>query len=151
MLIYRIGTRAHPIWDGAGAAGIGGRWNEKGLAAIYAAGALSLAMLERLVQRVKSSETLVVEATAPDDMLVEDISREPPAGWDAEQSDPARSFGSEWLRSLRTPLLRVPSVIVPREANYVVNPAHPDARAIVVTDPEPLIWDERLFGIPRWP
>jgi RES domain-containing protein len=45
-------------------------------------------------------------------------------------------------------LLRVPSALVPREANYVVNPAHPDAQRIKVGAPEPLEWDARLFGVP---
>ena len=30
-----------------------------------------------------------------------------------------------------TAVLRVPSAIVPREANYVINPMHPDAARIV--------------------
>ncbi|CAG9202244.1 hypothetical protein BVI1335_1590044 [Burkholderia vietnamiensis] len=30
----------------------------------------------------------------------------------------------------------------------LVNPAHPDAARIVVTDPRPVVWDERLFAMP---
>jgi RES domain-containing protein len=41
----------------------------------------------------------------------------------------------------------VPSALVPREANYLVNPEHPDTSRLTVSDPEPLEWDARLFGI----
>ncbi len=149
MLIYRIGTTAFPVWDGTGASIVGGRWNDVGTPAIYTAGALSLAMLERLVQRERLRWTVVVEARVPDDLDIEDAFRDPPLGWLDKLSRTARARGTEWLASGRTALLRVPSVIVQREPNYVVNPAHPDAGSIVVTAPEPLIWDERLFGIAR--
>ena len=38
--------------------------------------------------------------------------------------DPAH-FGDRWLQQARTPVLRVPSVIVPESANLLVNPRHP--------------------------
>jgi RES domain-containing protein len=30
----------------------------------------------------------------------------------------------------------------------LVNTAHPDATRIVVTEPQPVVWDERLFVMP---
>ena len=62
MRLYRLGTAAHAVWDGAGAAAFGGRWNPIGVAVVYAAGSLALAMLERLVQRRNLGATLLVEA-----------------------------------------------------------------------------------------
>lgn len=138
-----------PVWDGTGASIAGGRWNEVGTAAIYTAGSLSLAMLERLVQRERLRWTVVVQARVPEGLDIEDAFDDPPAGWLDKLSRTASARGTEWLSSCRTALLRVPSVIVRREPNYIVNPAHPDAKAIVVTEPEPLIWDERLFQISR--
>jgi RES domain-containing protein len=147
MLITRLGTRAHPVWDGTGAALVGGRWNPPGMPAIYAAATLSLAMLERLVQRRALGDTLLVEARVPDDLPFEDLMAAPPHGWQALGSPEAAAAGAAWARAGRTALLRVPSVLVPREANWVVNPRHPDAARITVSDPEPLTWDRRLFGI----
>lgn len=114
---------------------------------IYAAGALSLAMLERLVQRRALGRTLLVEASIPD-LPFEDLLHAPPIGWQALGSPEAVAAGEAWLRAGRTALLRVPSVLVPREANFVVNPRHAEAARITVTAPEPLAWDARLFGIP---
>lgn len=147
MRLYRLGTASHPLWDGAGAALHGGRWNPPGVAVIYAAGSLALAMLERLVQRRDLGGTLLVEAEVPDNLPWDDLLADPPPGWQALGSPEAASAGGAWAAAGRTALLRVPSALVPREANWVVNPAHPDAARIRVGAPEPLAWDPRLFGI----
>ena len=71
-----------------------------------------------------------------------------PPNWRALDSPEAAVAGGAWATAGRTPLLRVPSALVPREANYLVNPAHPDTHRIKVRPPEPLEWDARLFGVP---
>ena len=115
---------------------------------IYAAGSLALAMLERLVQRRRLGETLLVEAVVPDDLAIEDMLATPPPNWQALGSPEAVAAGRAWAASRRTAVLRVPSALVPREPNYLINPAHPDAERIVVGPVEPLEWDSRLFGVP---
>jgi RES domain-containing protein len=141
----------HPVWDGTGAAIHGGRWNQIGAAVIYATSSLALAMLERLVQRRNLGGTLVVEAEMPEGIAIDDLMAAPPPGWRLLGSPEAAAAGGAWLAASRTALLRVPSAVVPREANYLVNPAHPDATRIRVGAPEPLEWDARLFGIPAPP
>ena len=43
-------------------------------------------------------------------------------------------------------MLLVPSVATGgREQNVLLNPAYPDFAVIAASDPEPLLWDERLF------
>ena len=148
MQLFRLGTGAHPVWDGTGAALVGGRWNPPGVPVIYAAGTLSLAMLERLVQRRNLGDTLLVEATAPDDLAWEDLMAAPPRGWQALGSPEAAAAGAAWVRAGRTALLRVPSVLVPREPNWLVNSRHPEAVRILAAAPVRLDWDRRLFGIP---
>jgi len=148
VLVFRLGTAQHPVWDGLGAALHGGRWNPPGRPVIYAAETLSLAMLERLAQRRNLGGTLLVVATVPDDVAVEDLRPAPPMGWRSPGSAEAVAAGAAWLAAGRSALLRVPSALVPREANIVVNPAHPDAARITVGPVEALDWDPRLFGIP---
>ncbi len=147
-MLFRLGTAEHPVWNGVGAATHGGRWNPPGIAVIYAAGTQSLAMLERLVQRRNLCRTLLVEAEVPPDLAIEDLTRQPPPNWRALDSPEAAVAGGAWATAGRTPLLRVPSALVPREANYLVNPAHSDTHRIKVRPPEPLEWDARLFGVP---
>ena len=148
MLLYRLGTAAHPVWDGAGAALHGGRWNPPDVPVIYAAGSLALAMLERLVQRRNLGRTLLVEAHVPDDIEWEDRLATPPDGWQALGSPEAALAGGAWAVAGRTALLRVPSALVPREANWLVSTTHSDAARITVGLPELLEWDPRLFGVP---
>ncbi|MGH7118524.1 MAG: RES family NAD+ phosphorylase [Acetobacteraceae bacterium] len=149
LKLFRLGSQDRPVWDGAGAARYGGRWNPPGTAVIYASGSQSLAMLERLVQRRNLGATLLVAADAPAGIAIEDLMQHPPANWRALASPEAAAAGGAWLAACRTALLRVPSALVPREANYLINPAHPEAKKIAVGSPEPLTWDLRLFGLPR--
>jgi hypothetical protein len=102
-------------------------------------------MRERLVQRRNLGRSLLVEAVVPPDLAIEDLMEMPPPNWRALGSPEAAAAGGAWAVTGRTSLLRVPSALVPREANYLVNPAHPDARRIEVSLPEPLEWDARLF------
>lgn len=148
MRVHRLGTALHPIWDGAGAALHGGRWNPPSVPVIYAAATLSLAMLERLVQRHNLRGTLLVEADVPDSLSWEDLLSSPPPGWQVLGSPEAAAAGGTWAAAGRSALLRVPSALVPQEANWIINPAHPDAAAITAGKPEPLDWDPRLFGVP---
>lgn len=39
-------------------------------------------------------------------------------------------YGDEWNRSLRSPILLVPSVIVPEEFAALINPSHPEVKKI---------------------
>jgi RES domain-containing protein len=148
LTLFRLGTAAFPVWDGAGAAAHGGRWNPPGMPVIYAAGTLSLAMLERLVQRRNLGETFLVAAEVPAGLAVEDLMARPPPNWRALGSPEAVAAGGRWLASSRSPLLRVPSALVPGEANYMVNPAHPDTSRIRVGPANKLEWDAGLFGVP---
>lgn len=151
MRLVRIGSADFPVWDGADAARFGGRWNRAGSPVIYAAGSLALAMLERLVQRGVIGSAMVVMAEVPEDVAVTDLLGAPPPGWMALGSPEAVAAGAAWLRAGATALLRVPSVLVPSEPNYAINPAHPDAARIAISEPVPLIWGPRLFGVPPPP
>lgn len=53
--------------------------------------------------------------------------------------------GMQWVASGSSALLVVPSVIIPREHNVLINPKHPDAVAIVFTKlPDRIVFDARL-------
>lgn len=149
MRIYRIADGRHPLWDGTGALLHGGRWNSPGRPAIYACASYAGAMLEVLVHaRIgKLPRThRVVSADLPDDLGIDRIDGAMlRPGWDAAESSIAREIGDQWLASLHTAVLMVPSVVAREEYNVVVNPMHPDAARIQVGPPRPVIWDTRLF------
>lgn len=149
MRIFRIADSRHPIWDGTGAAMVGGRWNSPGRPVIYGSLSYSCAMLEILahanIGRIPETHGYVV-AEITDDIPIETHGSDSlPQGWELENSASARAFGDQWLQESRTAILVVPSVIARLDANALVNPAHPDAKKLIITPPEKIIWDKRLF------
>ena len=68
-----------------------------------------------------------------------------PEGWDARPNGPAsQQVGGEWAWSEESLVLRVPSVVVPMEYNYLINPKHPDFGELEFGEPRPLDPDPRL-------
>ena len=150
MQIFRIGDSRHAIWDGTGAALVGGRWNSPGRPVIYASQSYACAMLEILVHasigRIPDTQRFVV-AEVPENISVERHETIAlPAGWNADGSSSARQFGDQWLQQARTAVLLVPSVIATLEWTALVNPLHPDAAKIKFSESQQVIWDQRLFG-----
>ncbi len=137
---------ASTAFDGEGAKRYGGRWNPKGTPMTYLAGSLSLAVLELLVH-LESEAALAQFACIParfEPGWVEVLQPLPP-GWDAEPAgEPSRAAGAAWAESERTPLLEVPSVVIPEEPNYLLNPRHNAAARVEIGEPRPFRIDPRL-------
>ena len=150
MQIYRIGDSRHALWDGTGAAMVGGRWNSPGLPAIYGSLSYACAMLEILVHanigRIPTTHGYLV-ADVPANVPIErHDSQSLPRGWDGDDASIARQFGDQWIREARSAVLVIPSVVAKLEWNAVVNPHHPAASQLTVSQSQKVIWDQRLFG-----
>ena len=124
-------------FDGEGAARTPGRWNRKGQRAVYAADSQSLAVLEVLVHSsMRLARLYCLLPCSFDERLVEtlDTSSLPP-GW-RTLVDPAwatlQAIGGEWINSMRSAVLRVPTVLVPGQHNYLINPRHSDFKKIEI-------------------
>ncbi len=138
-------------FTGEGARIAGGRWNSPGVAAVYASSSLSLATLEVLVH-LEEPEAFArmfswFAMEIPDDLAeVLDAAKLPP-GWCADESTAAtQTLGDAWVRSQRTAVLAVPSVVTPGESNYLLNPGHPRFPEIRIGKPQPFRPDPRLAG-----
>ena len=125
------------------------RWNTRGRFVIYTAGSRALACLENVVHR--SGEGLqdlfrVMVIRIPDSLLIETIvEADLPDDWaDYQNFDVCQQQGENWLQRGQSAVLRVPSVIVPQEWNYLLNPAHPAFAAIHLVRTEPFVFDPRL-------
>ena len=152
MQLYRIADSRHPLWDGTGAAMVGGRWNSPGRPIIYASVSYACAMLEILVHanigRIPATHAYVV-AEVPDSVFIERHDAQSlPAGWDGDDPSVARRFGDQWLQEARSAVLVVPSVVATLECNALINPLHADARHLQVSPSQKVIWDQRLFARP---
>lgn len=144
MKLWRIAaeTRKHGATDlsGAGAAKKPGRWNDYGEPVIYCAPTIAMAVLETSAHVDDSGLPLdryVVQIDIPKTVWEKRetfVVGKLPVGWDAIPGGRASvEVGSNWLSSLRTAILLVPSVIVPEERNALINPRHPDAAIISAT------------------
>ena len=148
MILWRLTKArcAQTAFDGEGARLYGGRWNSPGRAVVYLAGSLALAALEILVHVRSQAELegyVKIRVEASEDLVgtVEAL----PKNWQQGRApDETRAIGDTWLRAGETPLLRVPSVIIPEEYNYLLNPQHPRFSDLTVGEAEPFSFDPRL-------
>jgi RES domain-containing protein len=138
MILWRIATetRKYPADDmsGGGAALYPGRWNEERQPVVYATLAVSLAVLETAAHIADAGLPLnrfLIRIDVPTRVwnAREQIDAGSlPATWAAIPAGKASArFGADWIRSGRSAILLVPSVIVPEEWVALVNPAHGDA------------------------
>jgi RES domain-containing protein len=147
MELFRI-TRSEYQNDlsGKGAYYHGGRWNSPRNAMLYTCSRRSLAMLEILVHWQRPTpppDYVVVVLYVPDSMkFAQGVDVIP--DWQLEPQW-TRETGDKWLQQKHSLLLRVPSVVVRNESNYLINPNHPEAEAVKVINIEPFEFDSRLF------
>ena len=153
--VWRIATdtRSYEADDlsGAGAKNTGGRWNAVGDPLVYTSETQALACLETVVHLNAGGLPLnryLVSVTLPAAVRADARTETPgslPVGWDADPSGRASiQFGTAWIRSLASALLRVPSVIVPDEYNVLINPLHPDSRTVTAVKTRKWLYDPRL-------
>jgi RES domain-containing protein len=126
MILWRIAkhTADYPAVDlsGGGAKRTGGRWNSKGRSVVYTATSISLATLEtlaRLGDNIAIRNAFLVQVAVPPAVWklrerVEVASLD--VTWAAEPPGSTTiALGDAWPAAARSPLLMVPSVIVPGE------------------------------------
>lgn len=134
-------------WDGQGAKKSGGRWNSVGIAVVYTSGTLSLALVEVLVH-LPSGILPAYSAVRVDFDESMMSALEPgllPANWrDYPPPPETKAIGDLWVAEGTSLVLRVPSVIVPTEFNYILNPSHPAFADVSVGEPMPFPFDPRL-------
>ena len=121
--------------SGDGAARYGGRWNPRGMPAVYCSENSSLAVLEVLVNLARPStfpSYRILDLDVPDGA----ITTAPAPVADTRQA------GAALLRSHLA--IMAPSAVNPLERNVVINPAHRDFRKVVPGTIRPLVLDRRL-------
>lgn len=147
MRVYRI--TLEPFSHRLYASGQRARWNSKGTFVIYTASNRSLACLENVVHRGGEGlnavfRTMIIEI--PNNLDIEVIEQDSlPVGWqDFTMQNWSRRIGDEWVRAETSPILKVPSAIIPMEHNYLINPNHPDFKFIKLISTEKFVFDSRL-------
>lgn len=138
---------APTAFSGEGAARTGGRWNSRGQHVVYASATQSLAVLESLVHL----DTPIVFRYAilrlefPDSLIEKIVFNALPKDWRNEPPpNSTKKMGDFWMKENRSAVLAVPSVLVPEETNYLLNPRHPDFLKIKIGAAAPFSFDPRL-------
>jgi RES domain-containing protein len=141
---------AKAAFTGMGARLYGGRWNSPGTAVVYLAQSQALAALEMLVH-LEATEALrhylVCAVTFPESLVRRLDPATLPSTW--RRDPPPRKLqrlGDDWVSAAESPVLQVPSAIVPAESNFLLNPAHPDFLRIIIGRSQWFRLDRRLLG-----
>ena len=137
----------YPANDGEGARGAGGRWNHKGTALVYCAATASLCALEALAHSAMlPADMIVVQARIPNSLSIQTVDESDlPPNWSRPiPPKKTQDLGTDWVKRAATAVLSVPSVIVPSERNYLLDPAHPDFARIRFLPPRPFRFDRRI-------
>jgi RES domain-containing protein len=149
MDVYRISSALY-IKDltGLGPKTYGGRWNFKGIPAIYTSETRALAALEFLVHvKTRTANNLkIATISVPDSIVPLEFRIETfPKGW-RDHPPPVKlaEIGTDWIKSLKSLLLRVPSAVIPNEFNLIINPMHKDMNYVKIIYVENFTYDKRL-------
>jgi RES domain-containing protein len=150
LTVWRLLTArfAKSAFTGDGARLYGGRWNRKGVPLVYTAASQSLAMLEMLVQdEPLRARYVMIPARLPENMKIERITSDQlPVNWrEAGAREHLQALGNDWVARGSSAVLGVPSVVIPDETNYLLNPAHPAFLKIQIGKPNEFVTDLRLI------
>ena len=149
MTVYRISLDVYKDdLSGAGAKMFGGRWNNVGIPVLYTTENISLAVLELLVRINKKNIPLhhyllqfdIPENEAPA-MIPKNKLKD---GW-KDDIQLTQWLGSEFIKAGGSLLLKVPSVVVDEEHNFIINPMHPHFKKLKLVSAKKFEFDNRLF------
>ncbi|MBS1750689.1 MAG: RES family NAD+ phosphorylase [Bacteroidetes bacterium] len=147
MLVYRI---VHKEFSGSlFAPGLPGRWNGAGRKVIYAAESIPLAFMENMIRRKGlgfNDDFRVMIIEVPDTLAVTEVDLSGlAAGWrDFLNYSICQAVGNKWYDDGSTPILKVPSAVMPTNFNYVIHTMHPNYKAVNLLATSNLIPDDRI-------
>jgi RES domain-containing protein len=147
MIVYRITKEEYSTT--LKASGYAARWNYKGSFVIYTAESRSLACLENLVHRSGEGDNnlyKVMLIQIPDSLEITVIEEKKlTVDWQKiENYSYCRNIASDWLSEGKTAILKVTSVLVKNEFNFILNTNHPHFKKIKLSETEDFIFDSRF-------
>lgn len=148
MLLYRLARKAFADqMDGKGAALFGGRWNSVGKPVIYTSEHRSLSVLEyRVNNPLPVKDLMMVTLAIPDDDCIYLEKTDLPENWkEYGPESPVAKMGDDWLMKKKSLVLKVPSVPIPEESNFLVNPLHSRMSEVRIIDLSPYLLDSRIY------
>jgi RES domain-containing protein len=139
---------ARTAFSGEGARVFGGRWNSTGVSVVYCSEHLSLAALETLVHIVPvmiRDKFRAYRIRFEDNLVTSLTEKKLRKGWNAQPPTAiSKNVGDEWIKSGRSVVLALPSVLIPLERTFLLNPNHADFRKLEFKDLGTFVLDPRL-------
>lgn len=155
LTLWRIAKSryARDAFDGEGARLNGGRWNSVGVRVAYASESIALASLEVMVglQKTRLLPSYSLVSVQVGEASIEELSSAAlPTNWRSHPpAAECQAIGDRWIAEQRSLVLKVPSVIIEAESNYLLNPAHPNFGSVAISAPMTFAFDERLLAALR--
>ena len=133
MLVYRISkTKYANDLSGEGSRLNGGRWNHISIPCVYTSESIALAVLEFTVNvdiNLLPDSLSIVTVQIPYKGIMEFGIKDLPDNWrEIPAPIETKDFGSDLVKSLSYPVLKIPSVVIPDEHNYILNPLHKESK-----------------------
>lgn len=149
MIVYRINNcRYINDLSGKGAAMYGGRWNSKDVHMVYTAESRALALLEVVVHvgRIPAAGYCLATIEIPDEQIQVLKAAQLPANWyNNPAPDILKTIGDQFIAANKYLALKIPSVLMQEEHNYLLNPEHSAFSKVRIISERSISVDERLF------
>ena len=152
MKVYRITRKRYEkhVLNGEGGRKVASRWNYKGDPITYTSATRALSLLEMLVhmdmEDMRKMDLVICEITIPETVKVQTIpAKSLPEGWQKTPfSQGPQAYWHAFIQKKKAAVLRVPSIIIPQEWNYLIDPMHEQAGKIKVNSCSALSIDSRF-------
>ena len=151
MILYRLASTKY-IGDlsGIGARLFGGRWNREGTSCLYTSSSVSLALLEKIVHAndfKQLSNTSLSSIFLDDSLPVYEVEMKKLVTTWVSEIEYTQWLGKQIFEDSYYAAMVVPSVIVPQEKNWILNPRYENYDQIKIFREEIFEIDKRLM---RW-
>ena len=151
MVVFRLSREEYKDeLSGFGASLSGQRWNSKGTEVVYTAQTRALANSEVAIHiplGVLPGDYYMVSILIPDSVEICEVKdKDLPSGWDSIPCQPVSQYvGDDFVKEGKCAVLKVPSVVVKGEFNYILNPRHKSFKLIRIISTEPFPFDPRYI------
>jgi RES domain-containing protein len=148
VILWRVSN--YQSLDGIGGLYVSGRWHTRGHPVVYCTLNPATALLETLVHLEIDSEDRperfqILRIEGPDWLSTERVEVDSLSpNWEDDASS-SQAVGDRWLTGGRSPLLQVPSALVPETWNVLLNPQHAEANLLKIIRTYEHAFDARLL------
>lgn len=152
MRVYRIARKQYADLEGTGGLYSWGRWHKKGHRVIYTAESRALAAGEKLVHLANINfipkNLVMIAIEIPETTIIEIPKTILVPGWDEyPYHNNTLEFGSTFLSNKSNLILKVPSVVIEEEYNYIINPSCPEILNCNIIKITGFRFDNQVFGL----